>query len=63
LKEGQRRVEIEDIPPTPIRFVGQPLAAYVRKIGPGLILFTATSPLAPGPYAFNADDGYELNQE
>lgn len=64
LKEGQRRVEIKEGPPAPIRFAGLSLAAYVRKIAPGLVLFTTTSPtLPPGPYVFNADGGYELTVE
>ncbi len=63
LKDGQRRVEIKEGPPSPIRFAGQSPAAYVRKVAPGLMLFTATSALPPGPYVFNADSGYELTVE
>ena len=63
LQDGRRRVEIMGNSPTKIRFGEQRLAAYVRQVAPTAILLTTTSALAPGPYVFNADVGYELMQE
>ena len=62
-KEGQRRLQIDNGPLTEIRFGERKLAAYVRRAAPGCLLLTSTGPLAPGPYAFNADTGYELTQQ
>jgi hypothetical protein len=62
-KDGQRRVELPGKPEAGIRFGEQRLAAYVRSPAPGYILYTTTGVLAPGPYAFKADTGYELTQE
>jgi hypothetical protein len=62
-KDGQRRVELPGNSTTEIRFGDQRLASFVRRPSTGYILFTTTGVLAPGPYAFNADGGYELTQE
>ena len=62
-KEGQRRLVIREGPTTEVRFGESRQAAYIRRIAPGYLLFTTTSALAPGPYAFNADGGYELTQD
>ncbi len=62
-KEGPRRLEIPAGSATEIRIGEQRLAGYVRAAGPGYTLFTTTSPLVPGPYAFNADVPYELTAE
>jgi hypothetical protein len=62
-REGQRRVELPGKSESDMRFGEQRLAAYVRRPAPGYILLTTTGVLAPGPYAFNADAGYELTQE
>jgi hypothetical protein len=62
-KDGTRTVEVLDGSPDAIRFGEQRMAAYVRQVAPGYTVLTTTSTLAPGPYAFNADRGYELNQE
>jgi hypothetical protein len=63
LKEGHRHVEIVGGSPTKIRLGRQRLPAYVRQVAPDAILLTTTSALAPGPYVFNADAGYELMLE
>jgi hypothetical protein len=63
MPDGRRRVELLGDSPTRIRFGEQRLAAFIRQIAPGSILLTTTSPLAPGPYVFKADVGYELTQE
>src|ERR1700677_4323795 len=63
MKDGQRRLEIRESASAEIRFGEGRKAAYVRRVAPGYLLFTTTSALAPGPYAFNADGGYELTQE
>jgi len=60
MKDGRRRIEILGGPAGAIRFGEQRAAAYVRRAGPGSVLLTTTSALAPGPYAFNADVAYEL---
>lgn len=60
LKDGRRGIEVATGAPTRIQFGEQRVAAYVRQPGPGAVLLTATSALAPGAYAFNADAGYEL---
>jgi hypothetical protein len=62
-KDGQRRLVIKDGPTTDIRFGERRLAAYIRRVAPGYLLFTTTSAPAPGPYAFNANGGYELTQD
>ncbi|HEY5078353.1 MAG TPA: hypothetical protein VII43_00845 [Opitutaceae bacterium] len=62
-KEGPRRLEIGNGPTSEIRFGERREAAYVRRAAPGYLLYTSTAPLAPGPYAFNADVGYELTQQ
>jgi hypothetical protein len=62
-KDGQRRVVIRNGPADEIRFGDHRMAAYIRSAAPGYLLFTTTSALAPGPYVFNADGGYELTQE
>jgi hypothetical protein len=61
-KEGQRRIEVHEGHGSGFRFDADPVAAFVRGAGPGYLLFTTTSPLDPGSYAFNADGGYEVNQ-
>ena len=63
LLDGRRRVEILGNSPAKIRFGEQRLAAYIRQVAPDSVLLTTTSALAPGPYVFNADVGYELTQE
>ncbi len=50
----------KELPSAPIRFGEQRSAAYVRRPGPGFILLTTTAAPPAGPYAFNADAGYEL---
>jgi hypothetical protein len=62
-KDGQRRLVIKNGAAAEIRFGDHRMAAYIRSAGPGYLLFTTTCALAPGPYAFNADGGYELTQE
>ena len=62
-KEGQRRTEIRNGPTSEIRFGERRMAGYVRRASPGYLLFTSTSPLSAGPYAFIADTGYELTQQ
>ncbi len=61
-KDGTRSVEISDSNPEKMRFAALRAPAYVRQVAPGLVLLTTTSTLAPGPYAVNADHGYELIQ-
>jgi hypothetical protein len=63
MPDGRRRVALIGGSPAKVRFSGQRLAAYVRQVAPDSILLTTTSTLAPGPYVFNADAGYELTQE
>ena len=63
LPDGRRRIEIMGDSPTKTRLGDQRLAGYVRPVAPDAILLTSTSGLAPGPYVFNADVGYELIQE
>jgi hypothetical protein len=61
-KDGTRMVEITDAEPGTVRFSALRAPAYVRRVVPGAILFTTTTTLAPGPYAFYADHGYEMTQ-
>lgn len=60
LKDGRRGLEIIAGAPNRIQFGEQRQAAFVREAGPAAVLLTATSALAPGAYAFNADAGYEF---
>jgi len=60
LKDGRRGLEIIGGAPNRIQFGEQRQAAFVREAGPAAVLLTATSALAPGAYAFNADAGYEF---
>jgi hypothetical protein len=62
-KDGVRRIEVSTAPGAEIRLGEQRLAAYVRSAGAGYTLFTTTSAIAAGTYAFNADAAYELTQE
>jgi hypothetical protein len=62
-KDGSRAVELTSAEPGTIRFAALRAPAFVRQVSPGVILFTTTSTLAPGPYAFNADHGYEMTQD
>ena len=63
LPNGRRRVEIQRGSSAGIRFIGQRLAAYVRQVAAGATMLTTTSAIPAGPYAFNADTGYELTQK
>jgi len=60
LKDGRRGIMVAGGSPGVIQFGEQRVAAYVRMAGPGAVLLTATSGLPAGPYALNADVGYEL---
>jgi hypothetical protein len=62
-KDGIRRIEVATAPGAEVRLGEQRLAAYVRGAGTGYTLFTTTSALSAGTYAFNADAPYELTQE
>jgi hypothetical protein len=62
-KDGTRSVEITENDPEKIRFAALRAPAFVRQVSPGIVLLTTTSTLAPGPYAFNADHGYEMTQD
>jgi hypothetical protein len=62
-KDGSRRVLKAGGPPESLRFGETRVAAYVRQVSPGCFMLTTTSSLEPGPYAFNADTGYELTRE
>ena len=61
--DGQRWLEITERQDKGIRFGERRMAAFVRRPAPGYILLTTTGTLAPGSYAFRADQGYELTQE
>jgi hypothetical protein len=63
VKDGIRRVEVGGGSTTKIHFGDQRVAAYVRRIGPGVVLLTTTSAPSPGAYAVNADGGYEFIQD
>jgi hypothetical protein len=63
VKDGIRRVEVGGGSTTKIRFGDQRVAAYVRRVGPGVVLLTTTSAPTPGAYAVNADGGYEFTQQ
>jgi hypothetical protein len=60
VKDGKRRIEILGGASGPVRFGEQRVAAYVRQVGPDSVLLTTTAVLPAGPYAFNAEAGYEL---
>jgi hypothetical protein len=62
-KDGSRAVELTSAEPGTVRFAALRAPAFVRQVSPGVILLTTTSTLAPGPYAFDADHGYELIQD
>ena len=62
-KDGSRRALKAGGPPNTLRFGETRVAAYVRQVSPGCFMLTTTSSLEPGPYAFNADSGYELTRE
>jgi hypothetical protein len=62
-KDGQRWIELRGSSAEEVRLADPGLAAYVRTIAPGYLLFTTTASPASGPYVFNADAGYELTQE
>jgi hypothetical protein len=61
VKDGRRRIQVLKLPPAAVQFGEQRVAAYARRAGHETILLTATSPIAPGPYAFNAGVSYELD--
>jgi hypothetical protein len=62
-KDGSRRVLKAGGPADVLRFGETRVAAYVRQVSPGCVMLTSTSGLEAGPYAFNADTGYELTRE
>jgi hypothetical protein len=62
-KDGRRQLQVMAPPPAAIRLGEQRVSVYLRQPEPGYLLLTTTSTLTNGPYAFNADAGYELTQE
>jgi hypothetical protein len=62
-KDGSRRVLKAGGPADSLRLGETRVAAFVRQVAPGCFMLTTTSSLEPGPYAFNADTGYELTRE
>jgi hypothetical protein len=63
MKDGGRRVKVAKGEQGMIRLGDAAMAAFVRQVAPRCVALTTTAAPEAGPYAFNADTGYELKVE